>query len=90
VWAFFVVFVFCLIVLSVALSATGLGFAPALVLAASAMANTGPLLAESAGIGSTLAALPETAHWLLSAGMLVGRLEVFAVLVLLMPLFWQR
>ena len=90
VWAFFVVFVFCLIVLSLALSATGLGFAPALVLAASAMANTGPLLAESAGIGSTLAALPETAHWLLSAGMLVGRLEVFAVLVLLMPLFWQR
>jgi trk system potassium uptake protein TrkH len=90
VWAFFVLFVFCLIVLSIALSASGLGFAPALVLAASAMANTGPLLAESAGIGGTLGALPETAHWLLTAGMLVGRLEVFAVLVLLTPLFWQR
>ncbi len=90
VWSFFVLFVLSLIAVTVGLAATGLEFVSALMLALSALTNTGPLLSQVAGVQAGLADLGVTAHWLLSAGMLVGRLEVFAVLVLLTPVFWQR
>jgi trk system potassium uptake protein TrkH len=90
VWGFFVMFVFCLITLAVALAAVGLDAQHALLLALSALANTGPLITAAAGLGQSVASLPDAAHWLLAAGMLVGRLEVFAVLMLLTPEFWQR
>jgi trk system potassium uptake protein len=90
VWSFFVLFVLSLIFMTIGLSATGLDFAEALMLALSALTNTGPLLTQVAQVKAGLGDLGNVAHWLLSAGMLVGRLEVFAVLVLLTPVFWQR
>ena len=90
VWGFFVMFVFCLITVAVGLAAVGLDLEHALLLGLSAVANTGPLLTGAAGLGQSVAGLPDAAHWLLAAGMLVGRLEVFAVLMLLTPEFWQR
>ena len=90
IWSLFVLFVFCLIILTIGLSAGGLELAQALVLALSALTNTGPLLDQAAGLGVGLGGLDPGILWLLAAGMLVGRLEVFAVLMLLTPVFWQR
>ena len=90
IWAFFVLFVFCLILLAACLSAVGLEFAHALILALSALANCGPVLTQAAGYGGDLAALTDAAKLLVAIGMLVGRLEIFALLILLTPMFWKR
>ena len=42
------------------------------------------------GPSTNYASLPDTAKWLMSLGMLLGRLEFLSVLVLFMPVFWQR
>jgi len=49
----------------------------------------GPGLGDIIGPAGTFASLPDGAKWLLSAGMLLGRLELFTVLVLLSPVFWR-
>jgi len=90
IWAFFVLFLFCLILLAAALSAVGLEFGHALVMALSAMANCGPVLLQAAGMGGDLAGLSDAARLLIALGMLVGRLEIFALLILLTPMFWNR
>jgi trk system potassium uptake protein TrkH len=90
VWAFFVMFVFCLIVLAVALSAVGLDFGHALLLSISALSNCGPVLVHAAGYATDLSALNDTARVMITVGMLVGRLEVFTVLMLITPMFWER
>ena len=41
------------------------------------------------GPGGTFATLPDAAKWMLSLGMLLGRLELFTVLVLVTPSFWR-
>jgi trk system potassium uptake protein TrkH len=42
------------------------------------------------GPAGNFSSLPDTAKWLLSAGMLLGRLEILAVLVLMLPAFWRH
>jgi len=54
------------------------------------VANVGPGLGPVVGPSSTFASLPEGAKWLMAAGMLLGRLELFSVLVLLVPSFWRE
>ncbi|MEE8123983.1 MAG: potassium transporter TrkG, partial [Alphaproteobacteria bacterium] len=58
--------------------------------AAAAIANVGPGLGPVIGPAGTFSSLPDMAKWLLSFGMLLGRLELFTVLVLLMPSFWRN
>jgi len=67
----------------------GLDNITSLSAAASAIANVGPGLGPIVGPAGTYSALPDTAKWLLSFGMLLGRLELFTVLVLFMPAFWR-
>jgi trk system potassium uptake protein len=74
---------------TVALSALGLDFLTSLSAAATAMANVGPGLGEMIGPAGNFASLPDTAKWLLTVGMLLGRLEMFTILVLLHPGFWR-
>jgi len=86
---------FFLYVISFAFIATGLGvlgldFLTATSGAATAISNVGPGLGPVIGPSSTFAALPDAAKWLLSFGMLLGRLELFTVLVLLLPSFWRN
>ena len=85
------VFVFALsfAVLSILLSFLGLDYLTAMSGALSALANVGPGLGDLIGPAKNFAALPDTAKWLLSAGMLLGRLELFTVLVLFAPAFWR-
>ena len=57
--------------------------------AASALANVGPGLGPIIGPAGNFSTLSDAAKWLLAFGMLLGRLELFTVLVLLLPQFWR-
>jgi trk system potassium uptake protein TrkH len=55
-----------------------------------ALANVGPGLGTVIGPAGNFSTLPESAKWLLSAAMLLGRLELFTVLVLFTRTFWRN
>ena len=90
VMGFFFLFVVCLVVLTLAISLFGLDYLTSLSGAATALANVGPGLGYMIGPAGSFAPLPDGAKWLLSFGMLLGRLELFTVLVLFVPSFWRR
>jgi trk system potassium uptake protein TrkH len=73
----------------IGLSATGLGFEQSLTLAIAALTTTGQL-AGTLGDGARYAGLPDTALAILSAGMIVGRMETLVIVALLNPAFWRR
>ncbi|NDW47349.1 TrkH family potassium uptake protein [Ruegeria sp. PrR005] len=89
VMSFFVFFIVSLGILSWALSLTGLDFITSLSGAATAIANVGPGLGDQIGPAGNFSGLNDTAKWLLSAGMLIGRLEVLSVYVLFTLQFWR-
>jgi trk system potassium uptake protein TrkH len=72
-----------------ALALHGLDFVTALSAAATAVTNVGPALGPIIGPSGTFAPLSDSAKWVLSAAMLLGRLELFTVLVLFLPSFWR-
>jgi len=90
VMSFFFLFMLVFALLAVALGLIGMDFVTAVSGAATAIANVGPGLGDRIGPATTFADLPETAKWLLCGAMLLGRLELSAVLVLLVPAFWRR
>ena len=80
--------------LSFALIATlldliGLDHLTAISASATAVSNVGPGLGPIVGPVGTFATLPDSAKWILSAGMLLGRLEIFTVVVLFTRTFWR-
>ncbi len=77
------------IILSIALSLTGLDATTALSGAATAISNVGPGLGDIIGPSGNFSSLPDISKWLLIAGMLIGRLEILIVLVLFTPNFWR-
>ena len=83
-------FLFLFLILSMLLSITGLDFITSISGAASAISNVGPGLGEIIGPNGNYKSIPDQAKWLLSFGMLLGRLELFAVLVLFLPSFWRN
>ncbi len=89
VMSFFFLFAVCYAALAIGLGALGLDFISAVSGAATAIANVGPALGDTIGPAGTFADLPAGAKWLLSFGMLLGRLELFTVLVLFSPRFWR-
>ncbi len=89
VMSFFFLFFLCFTVVAIALSALGLEPLTALSAAGSAIANVGPGLGNVVGPTGTFAPLPDMAKWLLCFAMLLGRLELFTVLVLFAPSFWR-
>lgn len=89
VTSFFFVFAASFAVLAVGLSAQGLDTMTAISGAATALANVGPGLGEVIGPAGSFAELPQSAKWTLAFGMLLGRLELFTVLVLFTPAFWR-
>ncbi len=82
-------FLICFLILALGLSLTGLDFITAVSGAGTAISNVGPALGPTIGPTGTFQSLPDTAKWLLSIGMLMGRLELFAVLILFSPGFWR-
>ena len=90
VMGFFFLYVVAFGFIAVGLGMLGLDFLTAASGAATAISNVGPGLGPVIGPSSTFANLPDAAKWLLSLGMLLGRLELFTVLVLLLPSFWRN
>lgn len=87
VWGFFSVYLIVFIVMLVALLATGLDQVTAWSAVGATLNNLGPGLGDvSAHFGD----LNPTAKWILCFAMLLGRLEVFTMLVLFTPAFWRR
>jgi trk system potassium uptake protein TrkH len=86
---FFFLFIITFAILAFGLAATGLDFVTAVSGAATAICNVGPAMGSTIGPDGTFASLSDTAKWLLSAGMILGRLELFTVLVLFLPSFWR-
>ena len=89
VMSFFFLFALTFGVLALALTLIGLDFVTAVSGAATAIANVGPALGDIIGPSGTFTSLPDSAKWILSVGMLLGRLELFTVLVLFTPGFWR-
>ncbi|QIE46078.1 TrkH family potassium uptake protein [Pseudohalocynthiibacter aestuariivivens] len=89
VMSFFVFFVVSLGVLAVLLAFTGLDFITSVSGASAALANIGPGLGDTIGPAGNYAPLNDTAKWLLSAGMLIGRLELLAVYAIFTINFWR-
>ena len=87
VWGFFAVYVMAFMVMLLALLATGLDIITAFSAVGACINNLGPGLAN---VAETYGALPATAKWILCVAMLLGRLEVFTLLVLFTPMFWRR
>ena len=89
VLAFIFLFGLCFVVLAILLGLLGLDYVTAMSGALTALANVGPGLGPEIGPAGNFAGLPEAAKWLLSAAMLLGRLELFTVLILFAPSFWR-
>ena len=77
------------LVISMLLSISGLDFLSAISGAATSISNVGPGLGDMIGPNGNFAQISDTAKWILSFAMLLGRLEIFAVLVLFLPSFWR-
>jgi trk system potassium uptake protein TrkH len=77
------------LLIAVLVAATGVDFVTALSAAVTAVTNVGPGLGRIIGPAGNFATLPDAAKVFLGAGMLLGRLEFFTVLVVLSPEFWQ-
>lgn len=71
------------------MSLMGLPLADSFFCALSAISNTG-LGTDVTGISENYALVPDAAKWLLSLIMLIGRLELFTVLLLFTPSFWKK
>jgi len=83
-------FLFIFFIISMFLSISGLDFLTAISGAASAISNVGPGLGDIIGPDGNYKAIPDLSKWILAIGMLLGRLELFAVLVLFFPSFWRN
>ena len=87
VWGFFSLYVVCFCIMSLILVATGLDFVTAFSAVAACMNNLGPGLGD---VGSNYTSVNNVAKWVLCFAMLLGRLEIFTLLVLLTPAFWRK
>ena len=90
VMSFFVFFTVTLGVMSVLLGLTGLDFTTAVSGAATALGNIGPGLGDKIGPSGNFAMLGDTSKWVLSAAMLIGRLEVLVVYAIFTVTFWRN
>ena len=90
VLGFFFLFATTFSFLALGLGMMGLDFLTAMSSAASAIANVGPGLGDIVGPAGNFSSLPDGAKWMMAAGMLLGRLELFTVLVLFTRSFWRE
>ncbi|MFC1701505.1 TrkH family potassium uptake protein [Pseudomonadota bacterium] len=86
VWGFFLLFIASFAIMTMLLTATGLDMVTSYSAVVACISNMGPALGEA---GLNFASLNDTAKVILSFAMLLGRLEIYTVLVLFMPSFWN-
>ena len=84
------VYIVIFFILTALLSLTGLDFITAISGAATSISNVGPGLGPIIGPNGDFSSLPDLSKWILTVGMILGRLELFAILVLFLPSFWKN
>jgi len=89
VLSFFFMWFFTFAILALGLGMLGLDFLTAISSAATSVANVGPALGPVTGPAGTFQPLPDAAKWLMTSGMLLGRLELFTIIVLFSRSFWR-
>jgi len=87
VWGFFSLYVVSFIIMALLLAASGLDLVTSFSAVAACMNNLGPGLGD---VGSHYGDINDIAKWILCFAMLLGRLEIFTLLVLLTPAFWRN
>jgi len=87
VWGFVSLYILCVVVLTLIVSGFEEDLVTAVSVVFSAMNNLGPALGEA---GAHWGGLSDTTKWLMSFAMLLGRLEIFTILVLLTPSYWKH
>ena len=90
VMSFFFLYALSFTVIAMLLSLVGLDFITAMAGAATSISNVGPGLGDVIGPVESFQTLNDAAKWILSAGMLLGRLELFPLLILFTPAFWTK
>jgi len=88
--SFIYMYLIIFFLLSALLSLTGLDFITAISGAATSISNVGPGLGAIIGPNGNFSTLPDVSKWILTLGMILGRLELFAILVLFLPSFWRN
>ena len=86
---FFILYMLSFIIGSLGFSIMGINFESAIGLAASSLGNVGPALGDFGPVNN-YSNLPSIGKWWCSFLMLIGRLELFTVLILLTPFFWRN
>ena len=86
IYLYFIIF----FIITALLSLTGLDFITSISGAATSISNVGPGLGSTIGPNGNFSSLPDISKWILSFGMILGRLELFAILVLFLPSFWRN
>lgn len=87
--AFFILYMLSFVIGALGFAMLGLNFESAIGIAASSLGNVGPALGEFGPVNN-YASLPNIGKWWSSFLMLIGRLELFTVLILLTPTFWRK
>jgi len=87
VWGFVSLYIVCIVFLTLIVSSLEEDLVTSVSVVFSAMNNLGPALGEA---GANWGGLSNTTKWLMSFAMLLGRLEIFTVLVLLTPTYWKH
>ncbi|MBC8304887.1 MAG: TrkH family potassium uptake protein [Pelagibacterales bacterium] len=88
--SFIYLYIIIFFVITALLSLSGLDFVTSISAAATSISNVGPGLGTIIGPNGNFSQLPDFSKWVLSFGMILGRLELFAILVLFLPSFWQK
>ena len=88
--SFIFLYIVIFFILTAILSLTGLDFITSISGAATSISNVGPGLGEIIGPNGNFSSLSDPSKWALSMGMILGRLELFAILVLFIPSFWRK
>lgn len=89
IWGFFFLYMGIFIIGVIALAALGLDMISALTAMATCIGNVGPGFG-SIGPMDNFTGVPFIGKWILIFGMLLGRLEIYTIIVLLMPAFWRK
>ena len=88
--SFIYLYIIIFFIITALLSLSGLDFVTSISGAATSISNVGPGLGTTIGPSGNFYTLPDISKWILSLGMILGRLELFAILVLFLPSFWIK
>ena len=88
--SFIYLYIIIFFIITTLLSLSGLDFITSISGAATSISNVGPGLGTIIGPNGSFSLLPDFSKWVLSIGMILGRLELFAILVLFLPSFWRN